>query len=82
MTAQIDDLFRHNGINFSLSGISEGKLFEPSLFGLNPKGTCSACWRGYQAIFAVSDSRLVMDTLHVSLFTEEEGYKKQVGPPN
>lgn len=81
MTAQIDDMFRHNGVEFSVSGISEGELFDPSLLDLKPAGTCSACWRGYQAIFAVSGSHLVLDTLHVNLFTEGEGYERQEGPP-
>ncbi|MCH9655830.1 MAG: hypothetical protein K0U86_14535 [Planctomycetes bacterium] len=80
MTAQINDSFRHNDTEFSLSGISEGELFEPSLLDLNPAGTCTACWRGYQAIFAVSNSHLVLDTLHVNLIAEGEGYEPQVGP--
>ncbi len=81
MTAQIDDVFRHNGTDFSVTGISEGELFDPSLLDLKPAGTCSACWRGYQAIFAVSESHLVLDTLHVNLLTEGEGYERQEGPP-
>lgn len=81
MTAQIDDMFRYNGTNFSVSGISEGELFDPGLLGLKPAGTCTACWRGYQAIFAISQSHLVLDTLHVNLFAEDEGYKRQEGPP-
>ena len=81
MTAQIDDIFRHSGVDFSVSGISEGELFEPSLLDLNPADTCTACWRGYQAVFAMLESRLVPDTLHVNLLTEGEGYKCQEGPP-
>ncbi len=81
MTAQIDDMFRYNGTNFSVSGISEGELFDPGLLGLKPVGTCTACWRGYQAIFAISQSHLVLDTLHVNLFAEDEDYKRQAGPP-
>lgn len=81
MTAQIDDMFRYNGTDFSVSGISEGKLFDPGLLGLKPADTCSACWRGYQAIFAVSGSRLVLDTLHVNLLTEGKDYERQEGPP-
>ena len=40
MTAQIDDMFRHHGIDFSVSGISEGDLFDPSLHGIEPAGVC------------------------------------------
>lgn len=81
MTAQIDDMFRYRGADYSVSGISEGELFDPSLLDLQPAGTCTACWRGYQAIFTVSESRLVLDTLHVNLFTAGEGYERQEGPP-
>ena len=65
MTAQMNDLFRYQGTEFALAGISEGELFEPGLLDLNPCATSTACWRGYQAIFALSDLRLVLDLLHV-----------------
>jgi hypothetical protein len=67
MTAQIDDLFRHRRALYSLAGISEGELFDISALGLEPVPTCTACWRGYQALFAVSRSRLVLDRLDVNL---------------
>ena len=81
MTMQIDDLFRYRDIEYSVSGISEGELFDPSLLGMKPAGTCSACWRGYQAVFAIVDSRLVLDTLHMNLLAIGEGYIRQEGPP-
>ena len=81
MTAQISDTFRHNGIEFSVSGISEGELFKPSILDLNPAGTCTACWRGYQATFAVSRSHLVLNTLHVNLLVADgDRYQRQEGP--
>ena len=63
MTAQIHDRIRYQDIVYSVTGISEGELFDPSLLGLKPVGTCTACWRGYLAVFAIVDSRLVLDTL-------------------
>jgi hypothetical protein len=81
MTAQIDDLFRYQNATYSVSGISEGELFDPSQLGLEPTGTCTACWRGYQAVFAMVDSQLVLDTLHVNLLTAGAGYTRQEGPP-
>lgn len=81
MTAQIDDMFRYRDTQYAVCGISECTLFDPSLFGLNPAGTCSACWRGYQAVFAVDDSRLVLDTLHVNLLVPGERYTREPGPP-
>jgi len=67
MTAQINDAFRYGKREYAVAGISEGKLFEPSLLDLKPAANCTACWRGYQAVFAVLESRLILDTLHVNL---------------
>jgi hypothetical protein len=83
MTAQISDRFRYRQREYDIAGISEGELFDPSLLDLKPAGTCSACWRGYQAVFAIRDSRLVLDALHVNLIRPGEGknlYEHEVGP--
>jgi hypothetical protein len=80
MTAQINDLFRFRGREYAVAGISEGELFDPSLLDLKPAGTCTACWRGYQAVFGVSHARLVLDALHVNLLMPGEGYQRQDGP--
>ncbi len=80
MTAQINDTFRYQDREYAIAGISEGELFDPSLLDLKPAGTCSACWRGYQAVFALSDTRLVLDALHVNLLKPEEGFLRAEGP--
>ena len=80
MTAQMNDVFRYDDTDFSVAGISGGVLFEPSLLDLKPVGPCTACWRGYKAIFAVSDSHLVLDTLNVNLPAEGKGFQRQEGP--
>jgi hypothetical protein len=80
MTAQIDDTFRYQKREYAVAGISEGELFDPSLVDLIPSGTCTACWRGYQAVFALSGSRLVLDALHVNLLKPGEGYEREEGP--
>lgn len=80
MTAQINDVFRHKGTGFSISGISEGGLFDPSLLGMDPVGACTACYRGYQAVFAVKRSRLVLDTLYVNLMRDGGEYERLQGP--
>lgn len=80
MTAQISDEFNYGGVRFSLAGISEGELFDPSLLDLKPVAGCTACWRGYQAVFAVSDQRLVLDTLHINL-ADETNREPLIGPP-
>lgn len=81
MTAQMNDGFRHCGTEYSLAGISEGKLFDPSIFSLKPAMASTACWRGYRAIFAVRDSRLVLETLHVNLLEGERKELRKVQGP-
>jgi hypothetical protein len=81
MTAQFDDAFRYRKRQYAVAGISEGELFDPSLLDLKPAGTCTACWRGYIAVFALSGSRLVLDALHVNLLKPAgKGYEREEGP--
>src|SRR5262245_18115321 len=83
MTAQINDTFRYRKKEYSLAGISEGELFDISVLGLKPSMASTACWRGYQAVFAIVESRLVLDTLHVRLLQPGDGqnrYEREVGP--
>jgi len=79
VTAQIDDVFRFHEREYCVAGISAGELFDPSLLNLEPFGTCSACWRGYQAIFGVSASRLILDALHVNLLKPGKDYQREEG---
>jgi hypothetical protein len=81
MTAQIDDLFQYGGVDYALSGISEGEVLDVSLLGVEPMGTCTACWRGYQALFGVADSRLVLDSLHINLRGPGEGKQRAATEP-
>ncbi|NLE10921.1 MAG: hypothetical protein GX630_05395 [Actinobacteria bacterium] len=90
MTAQLEDVFYHGGFYHALAGISEGELLDMSALGLRPVAVTTHCWRGYQALFAVSGTRLVMVELRINLFdgVEEddgshlwmEGMKPTVGP--
>lgn len=67
MTAQFPDRFRYRDHLYDLVGISEDTLFDPSTLGLKPVGNCTACYRGYVAVFALSGHQLVLDELHVNL---------------
>jgi hypothetical protein len=67
MTAQIADLFVLDLDTYCVAGISDGPLFEPSLVELVPLAACTACWRGYQAIFGLAGSRLILNELYVNL---------------
>lgn len=73
MTAQVSDVFRYRDAYYALAGISEGEVFDISVFGLELNHFCSACWRGYTAEFAVVQGRLVLDELHVRLKRPGEG---------
>ena len=79
MTAQINDTFRYHGREYDVAGISEGELFDPALLDLKPAGTCSACWRGYQAVFGLVGTRLVLDALHVNLLSPGQGNERREG---
>lgn len=81
MTAQINDTFRHRKKTYSVAGISEGELFDISVLDLKPAMASTACWRGYQAVFAVARSRLVLDTLHVNLIRAGEGERRREREP-
>lgn len=80
MTAQISDGFHYQGYDFTLAGISEGDLFDPALLKLEPVGFCSACWRGYYAVFGLADGQLVLDELHVRLTNPVREPQPRVGP--
>lgn len=83
MTAQMSDTVLYRGQEYSLAGISEGEVFDISVLGLKPVGACTACWRGYQAVFAIVESQLVLHTLHVNLGRRDDGQagdKSTAGP--
>ena len=84
MTAQINDTFFHQGEFYEIAGISEGELFDPAAFGMVPAGTCSACWRGWQASYALAGRQLVLDKLSVNLIDRSGRDGRSVrlpGPP-
>jgi hypothetical protein len=80
MTAQINDTFRYGGTTYSVAGISEGELFDPAVLHLEPVAACTACWRGYQVMYAVLETHLVVADLHVNLMEDGEGYRRKPGP--
>jgi hypothetical protein len=67
MTAQFNDMFKYRDKEFAVAGISTGEPFKPADFGLYPIQASTACWRGYVAVYAISDSHLVLDGLSVNL---------------
>lgn len=84
MTAQINDTFFYQGESYAIAGISEGGLFDPAAFGLEPASICSNCWRGWQAEYALAGRQLVVDVLNVNLFDRDRprgSYERVPGPP-
>ena len=80
MTVQIPDIFIFIGTRYQTSGIGEQMDIELNKFGLRPVGTCTACWCGYQAAYALSGSRLILDSLGVELYEDRDINRPQAGP--
>ena len=77
MTAQAQDPFFFRGESYFLSNVMEAPLFDPRAHGFLPFATCSACWAGYLASFALDTDRLLLRTLHIN-----HGMPKESGPPD
>lgn len=67
MTAQFSDNFIYKGKEFSIAGINGDVLFNPYEHGLSPKGTCTACWRGFVSTYAVKNDQLYLDRLDINM---------------
>jgi len=80
MTGQINDAFIFKGRGFSIVEVRDGKLFDPSVFSMEPTAPCTACWQGYVAKYAIMESFLVMDALYINLVKSGPGYLREIGP--
>jgi len=67
MTAQMSDIARYQGKDYALAGVRGEGMFSPEAHGLQPRGTCTACWRGYVCTYAVTDETLLLDQLAINL---------------
>lgn len=84
MTAQINDTFFYEDELYAVAGISEGELFDPAAFDMEPTATSSNCWRGWQAQYALAGRQLVVDVLNVNLFDRDkrpDSDERVPGPP-
>lgn len=68
MSAQVSDKIQYGGKDYSISAIENpGEFFDIRELGLNPTANCTACWRGYVAIFGVNkENCLVLVELHTN----------------
>jgi len=71
VTAQIEDTVTYLGHEFALAGIERGDLFRPADYGINARGTGSACWRGSHCRYAVEGDALLLEELWVSLVLDD-----------
>jgi len=78
VTAQISDLVRFRGLDYSVAGVSGAGLFDPSAHGITPRMISTACRRGYYCTYVVDGARLTLDTLHVGL-NEEDAERAERG---
>ncbi len=80
MTAQINDIFRFRDCEYTIAGISEGELFDPAALDLKPVMASTACYRGFQAVYAILDGCLILADLHIQLVEETWKYGRKQGP--
>ena len=68
MTAQLDDYIIIDSKEFNVSKTSHGLIFNPKkAFGVEGMMSHTGCWRGYQAIYAIRDTQLIVQTLKINI---------------
>lgn len=67
MTTQLTDRFDYQNRCYTVTHISDGSLFSPFDYQLQPKFTGTFCWRGYICRFAVVHWQLVLSRLSINL---------------
>lgn len=67
MTAQITDAVVYQGKTYRLAGENGTGLFDPKAYGLTPRSTTSANWRGFWCEYAVVGGQLELTALTIGL---------------
>ena len=65
MTAQITDTFLFNDDEYSLIGMTEGKLASPEQFGMEPEMISTSCERGFYATYELTEKALYLRQLTI-----------------
>ena len=65
MTAQIGDIYEHEGAKYSCVAEIGESYFDPRKYGFEPTQCSSACWRGFYCEYEINDSKLKLQTLHI-----------------
>lgn len=65
MTAQIGDIYKYKGTNYTCLDRTGQTFFDPRNYGFTPTRCTSACWRGFWCEYEIANSKLKLQTLHI-----------------
>ena len=65
MTAQISDIYRYKGEEYSITALTDFIPFSPRQYGLEPQSCCTACWKGYFCAFDIRDDGIYLHNLFI-----------------
>ncbi len=66
MTAQIGDRFNFDGKEYTMIAMNEPIGFNPRQYGLTPRHTCTACWRGYFCVYNIMQDGIYLNELYIN----------------
>jgi len=66
LTAQINDIFKFNGVEYVVCGIDGPELFDPIEEGFKPKMASTGCWRGFYLTFNATDMYLYLEEMQIN----------------
>ncbi|MCK4973321.1 MAG: hypothetical protein KAS52_08360, partial [Candidatus Heimdallarchaeota archaeon] len=72
MTGQISDSFLYYNEEYSIVGIDGNELFEPLSFDIETIPASTACWRGFQGFYRITEEFLVLQDLYISMKEKKE----------
>lgn len=72
MTAQIGDIYKYEGKQYSIVAMSAPIGFKPQDYGLNPQSCCTACWDGYWCEYQIENRSLLLKNFY--MFNSEGNY--------
>ena len=82
MSAQIGDIYKYQGKEYTVVALSSSIMFDPKDFGLEPHASSSACWRGYWCEYSIENDEIKLKDLY--LFNRDNNYPplngKEVSP--
>ncbi len=78
MSAQFEDIYIFQNKSYSIIKAKPSACFEPKEYGLEPDtDCCSACWKGFHAVFSIVEKRLFIKDLFIE--TKDQIYPSIAG---